>query len=134
LRYIYMNPHNVIEGPGHLHYQFRIGSASRNNRQILKIPRYGYVNLILLITMRFTPYIITRLKYIKQEQNFIIVYCCCTMVSQWMGHQSLLYRAPPCFGRHVKLLVPPTFAFDSTHQPALGPRGELWSVLLTCNP
>jgi hypothetical protein len=36
---------------------------------------------------------------------------------------------PPCFGRHVKSLVPDAFAVVSTHQPALGPRG-LWLVLL----
>jgi hypothetical protein len=27
-----------------------------------------------------------------------------------MGDQKLLSRAPPCFGRHVKLLVPAAFA------------------------
>jgi hypothetical protein len=43
-------------------------------------------------------------------------------------------RAPPCFGRHVKPLVPAAFAVVSTHQPALGPRGGLWPVLLICNP
>jgi hypothetical protein len=36
---------------------------------------------------------------------------------------SLLFRAPPCFGRRVKPLVPAAFAVVSTHQPALGPRG-----------
>jgi hypothetical protein len=46
----------------------------------------------------------------------------------------LLSRAPSCFGRYVKPLVPAVFAIVSTHQPALGPRGELWPVLLTCNP
>jgi hypothetical protein len=46
----------------------------------------------------------------------------------------LLSRAPPCFRRHVKLLVPAAFAVVSTHQPALGPRGGLWPVLLMRNP
>jgi hypothetical protein len=46
--------------------------------------------------------------------------------------KNLLSRAPPCFGRHVKPLVPA--AFVSTHQPALGPRGGLWPVLLMCHP
>jgi hypothetical protein len=32
-----------------------------------------------------------------------------------MGDQNLLSRAPPCFGRHVKLLVPAVFAVVSTH-------------------
>jgi hypothetical protein len=32
-----------------------------------------------------------------------------------MGDQNLLSRAPPCFGRHVKPLVPATFAVVSTH-------------------
>jgi hypothetical protein len=36
----------------------------------------------------------------------------------------------PCFGRHVKPLVPAAFAVVSTHQPALGLRGGLWPVLL----
>jgi hypothetical protein len=34
--------------------------------------------------------------------------------------KNLLYRAPPCFGRHVKPLVPAAFAVVSTHQAALG--------------
>jgi hypothetical protein len=37
--------------------------------------------------------------------------------------KNLLYRAPVCFRRHVKPLVPAAFAVVSTHQPALGPRG-----------
>jgi hypothetical protein len=32
-----------------------------------------------------------------------------------MGDQNLLSRAPPCFGRHDKLLVPTAFAVVSTH-------------------
>jgi hypothetical protein len=43
-------------------------------------------------------------------------------------------RAPPCFGRHAKPLVPAAFAVVSTHQSALGPRGGLWPVLLVGNP
>jgi hypothetical protein len=44
-----------------------------------------------------------------------------------------LSLAPPLFGKHVKP-VPAVFAIVSTHQPALGPRGGLWPVLLMCNP
>jgi hypothetical protein len=33
--------------------------------------------------------------------------------------------ARPCFGRHIKPLVPAALAVVSTHQPALGPRGVL---------
>jgi hypothetical protein len=44
--------------------------------------------------------------------------------SQWsvMGWvtKTLSPRAPPCFGRHVKPLVPAAFAVVSTHQSALG--------------
>ncbi|RVE41463.1 hypothetical protein evm_013887 [Chilo suppressalis] len=40
-----------------------------------------------------------------------------------MGDQNLLSRAPPCFGRHVKPLVPAASAVVSTRQSALGPRG-----------
>jgi hypothetical protein len=36
-------------------------------------------------------------------------------VSHRMGDQILLFRALPCFVRHVKLLVPATFAVASTH-------------------
>jgi hypothetical protein len=36
--------------------------------------------------------------------------------------KNLLSRAPPCFGRHVKSLVPAAFAVVNTHQPSLGPR------------
>jgi hypothetical protein len=46
--------------------------------------------------------------------------------------KNLLSRAPPCFERHVKLLVSAAFAVVSTHQPALGSRGGLWPVLLMC--
>jgi hypothetical protein len=41
-----------------------------------------------------------------------------------MDDQKIYYLAP-CFGRHVKPLVPGAFAVVSTHQSALGPRGEL---------
>jgi hypothetical protein len=43
--------------------------------------------------------------------------------------KNLLSRTPPCFGKPVKPLVPAAFAVVSTHQPALGPRGELWPVI-----
>jgi hypothetical protein len=46
--------------------------------------------------------------------------------------KNLLSRAPPCFGRHVKPLVPAAFAVVSTHQSALGQRGygpfSLWVI------
>jgi hypothetical protein len=54
-------------------------------------------------------------------------------VNAWVT-KNLISRAPPCFGRHVKPLVLAAFANVSTHQPTLGPRGELWPVLLMCNP
>jgi hypothetical protein len=53
-------------------------------------------------------------------------------IIRWVT-KNLLSRAPPFFGTHVKPLVPATFAVVSTHQPALGPSGELWRVLLMCN-
>jgi hypothetical protein len=37
--------------------------------------------------------------------------------------KNLISRAPPCFSRHVKPLVPAAFAVVSTHQPELDPRG-----------
>jgi hypothetical protein len=39
--------------------------------------------------------------------------------------KNLSSRAPPCFGRHVELLVPAVFAVT-----ALGPRGGLWPPFL----
>jgi hypothetical protein len=48
--------------------------------------------------------------------------------------KTLSSRVPPCFGRHVKLLVPAAFAVVCTHQSALGSRGGLWPVLLVGNP
>jgi hypothetical protein len=44
------------------------------------------------------------------------------LVIGWVT-KNLLSRAPPCFGRHVKPLVPAAFAVVSSHQHALGPRG-----------
>jgi hypothetical protein len=41
--------------------------------------------------------------------------------------KNLLSRAPPCFGRHVKSLVPAAFTVVGTH---LGPRVGLWPVRL----
>jgi hypothetical protein len=48
--------------------------------------------------------------------------------------KNVLSRAPQCFGRHAKPLVPAAFAVVSTHQSKLGPRGRLWPVFLMCNP
>jgi hypothetical protein len=46
--------------------------------------------------------------------------------------KNLLFWAPPCFGTHVKPLVPAVFVATSTHQLALGPRVGLWPVLIMC--
>jgi hypothetical protein len=54
-------------------------------------------------------------------------------VMRWVT-KNLLSRAPPCFGRHLKPLVPAAFTVVSTDQSALGPRGGLWPVLLMWNP
>jgi hypothetical protein len=48
--------------------------------------------------------------------------------------KNLLPRASPCFGRHVKPLVPATFAVVVTHQSALRPHSGLWPILLMSNP
>jgi hypothetical protein len=56
------------------------------------------------------------------------------LVSHWRVTKNVLCRAPPCFGRHVKPLVPAAFAVVSTHQSALPPRGGIWAVLLMCSP
>jgi hypothetical protein len=42
-------------------------------------------------------------------------------------------RKYPFVERHVKPLVPAVITVVSTDQPALGPRGGLWPVLLVCN-
>jgi hypothetical protein len=46
------------------------------------------------------------------------------VIVRWVT-KKILFRAPPCFGRHVKPLVPAAFAVVSIHHPALGPRGGL---------
>jgi hypothetical protein len=38
-----------------------------------------------------------------------------TFVRSVMGNQNLLSRAPSCFGKHVKLLVPAALAIVNTH-------------------
>jgi hypothetical protein len=38
-----------------------------------------------------------------------------SMANHRKGDQNLLSRAPPCFGRHVKPLVPVAIAIVSTH-------------------
>ncbi|RVE39811.1 hypothetical protein evm_015539, partial [Chilo suppressalis] len=43
--------------------------------------------------------------------------------------KNLLSQVPPCFGRHVKLLVPAASAVVSIRQSALGPRGGSWPNL-----
>jgi hypothetical protein len=48
-----------------------------------------------------------------------------TLVIGWVT-KILLYWAPPCFGRHVKPLVPAVFAVVSTHQ--LARTGPAWWV------
>jgi hypothetical protein len=50
-------------------------------------------------------------------------------VGHWMRDQKYIISTP-CFGKHVKPLIPFAFAVVSTHQSALGPRGGLWPVLL----
>jgi hypothetical protein len=50
----------------------------------------------------------------------------CWSIIGWVT-KNVLPRALPYFGKHVKSLV------VSIHQPALGPRGELWPVLVTCD-
>jgi hypothetical protein len=42
------------------------------------------------------------------------------MVILRMGAQDLLSRAPPCFGGHVKQLVPAALAVFSTHCISIG--------------
>jgi hypothetical protein len=51
------------------------------------------------------------------------------LVIRWMT-KKLLYRTPPCLGRHIKPLGTAAFAFVSTYQTALDPRGVLWPFLL----
>jgi hypothetical protein len=52
---------------------------------------------------------------------------------KFIFNNNLLFGAPSCLERHVNPLVPAAFAFVSTHQSALGPRGGLWPIPLTCN-
>jgi hypothetical protein len=48
--------------------------------------------------------------------------------------KNILHRAPPCFGRHVKPLVPSAIAVVSTHQvqcPSIGDIYRLMMILIT---
>ncbi|RVE48426.1 hypothetical protein evm_006987 [Chilo suppressalis] len=50
-----------------------------------------------------------------------------------MGDQKHLSRVPPCFGRHLKPLVPAASEFVSSRQSALGPRdGDKEVSLQSC--
>jgi hypothetical protein len=60
----------------------------------------------------------------EAEQGWSVIGC---------ATENVLSREPPCFGEHVKSLIPAAFLVVSTHQSALGPRGGLWPVLLICN-
>jgi hypothetical protein len=53
-------------------------------------------------------------------------------VIEWVT-KNLFTRAPPCFGRHGKPLVPAAFTVVSSYQSELVPRGGLWPVLLVGN-
>jgi hypothetical protein len=46
----------------------------------------------------------------------------CWSVTGWVT-KNLVSRVTPCFGKHVKPLVPVIFAVVSIHKSALGPRG-----------
>jgi hypothetical protein len=55
-------------------------------------------------------------------------------VGHRMGDQKFYLELLRASGATLIKLVPAAFAVVSTHQPALGPRGGLWPVLLMCNP
>jgi hypothetical protein len=60
------------------------------------------------------------------------------LVIGWMS-KNLLSRAPPCFGRHVKPLIPAAFAVVNTDRSALGRvvgygSFSLWVILKACAP
>jgi hypothetical protein len=73
--------------------------------------------------------------YVTNKHNYIHTYRAIAEVKQsWSvigwATINLMYPAPPCFGRHVKLLLPAAFAVVSTNQHALDPRGGLWPDLI----
>ncbi|RVE39941.1 hypothetical protein evm_015409 [Chilo suppressalis] len=70
-------------------------------------------------------------RYLRAEDSRIMYdnRFCFAAVGHWMGGQKLLSGVPPCFGRHVKPLVPAASAVVSTRQSALGPRGGSWPNL-----
>jgi hypothetical protein len=79
--------------------------------------------------------------YLLTSHGFLFIYARRTIteanknwsVIGWVT-KNFISRAPPCFERHVKSLVPAVYAVVSTHQSALGPRGGLWPVLLVGEP
>jgi hypothetical protein len=51
------------------------------------------------------------------------------MASHRMGDQNLLSLAPPCFGTHVKPLVPVAFAIVSTHSSLTSDRRPVVKII-----
>jgi hypothetical protein len=82
-----------------------------------------YVGLHLQVFKLLVHYIIINVINIIITQSEQSVRSACdraslaplSMASLRKGDQNLLSRAPPCFGRHVKPLVPVAFAVVSTH-------------------
>jgi hypothetical protein len=62
------------------------------------------------------PWSVSACGIAEAEQRWLVI--------KWVT-KNLLSRAPPCFGRHVKSLVPPASVVISTQQSALDPRGGL---------
>jgi hypothetical protein len=42
--------------------------------------------------------------------------------------KNLISRSPPCYGKHIKSLVPAVFTVVIAHPSALGLRGGLWPL------
>jgi hypothetical protein len=84
----------------------------------------------ILLLEKFVGAVVSALRcvIVKVKQHWSVI--------GWVT-KNLLCRAPPCFGKHVKPLLPAAFAIVSTHQPALGPRGGLWPahvIRKACTP
>jgi hypothetical protein len=85
---------------------------------------YGNRNIsYLVLSYKYSRGAQSRHTIVEAKQRWSVI--------RWLT-KNLLSRAPSCFERHVKPLLPAAFVVVSTHQSTLGPRSGLWPILLMC--
>jgi hypothetical protein len=109
-------------------FNFQYNGAMRDwvykstiDRKLIKTLLFFYS---LLFTKKRCPVVSALLRAIAVVKQL------CSVIG-WVS-KNLLSRAPPCFGTHVKPLIPAAFAVVSIQQSTLGPRGGLYSPFSLC--